>query len=201
MLTTSILGQLQWFQQHGRQVTLHWIPSDVGIPGNEWADEAAKAALRFREIQVQVPPSISQIKNGIQKSTQSTISTKLLDIARAGSASANWYLVATRRAPVKYDRLSRQKMVNLFRLRLGYKCTWQILQDAPIRECIYCQEPAEAPLDHYLLDCEVTRELRELLGDWDEDQYPNPSASLVYALQDKQYERLVQVVTRYPPPR
>ena len=66
-LITSILGQLQWFQQQGRQVTLNWIPSHVGIPGKEWADEAAKAALRFREIQVQVPLSISQVKNGIRQ--------------------------------------------------------------------------------------------------------------------------------------
>lgn len=59
-LITFILGHLQWFQQHGRQVTLNWVPSHMGISGNECANEVIKVVLRFREVQVHVTPSLSE---------------------------------------------------------------------------------------------------------------------------------------------
>lgn len=84
---------MQVFQQYGRQMIFNWTPSHTGILRNECAD----AVLQFREIQVQATPSLSQIKNDVRQVTQAFISYIFLDNASAGSFSAKWYLVATRR--------------------------------------------------------------------------------------------------------
>ncbi|XP_076042218.1 uncharacterized protein LOC143026105 [Oratosquilla oratoria] len=43
-LVTAILGSLQSLTAQGRRVRLHWMPSHVGVRGNESADVAARRA-------------------------------------------------------------------------------------------------------------------------------------------------------------
>ncbi|XP_071528206.1 uncharacterized protein [Panulirus ornatus] len=151
-LVTSILAQLQELQRKGRPVTIHWIPSHEEIEGNETADEAAKAATRFNNIQVHVPVSLQQMKHQLQKAARLWIKKNLLDAYNAGSMSAKWYMVATLLEPPYNDRdMSRNTLVNLHRLRLGYQCSWQ-RTDGVIKDCVYCQEPSTRPLEHYQLD-------------------------------------------------
>ncbi|XP_071512741.1 uncharacterized protein [Panulirus ornatus] len=82
-LVTSILAQLQELQRQGRPVTIHWIPSHVGIEGNETADEAAKTATRLNNIQVHVPVSLQQMKHQLQKAARLWIKKNLLDAYNA----------------------------------------------------------------------------------------------------------------------
>jgi ribonuclease HI len=59
--------------QHTSKITLFWVPSRVGIPGNETADAAAKEALH-EEIQQdeKYPPQdlIKWIKTFIKKNNK-----------------------------------------------------------------------------------------------------------------------------------
>lgn len=80
---------------------------------------------------------------------------------------------------------------------IGLQVYMQLI-DGTIQECNYCQESAEDPLIYYLLDCDVIRELRDALPDWDESLCSNAPPSLVYALQDKLLPSFVQVIQRYP---
>ena len=61
-LVTSILGSLQNLAAQGRRARLHWIPSHVGIQGNEAADEAAKQTASGPTIIRHVLPSLRQMK-------------------------------------------------------------------------------------------------------------------------------------------
>ncbi|XP_071521480.1 uncharacterized protein [Panulirus ornatus] len=103
-LVTSILAQLQELRRQGRPVTIHWIPSHVGIEGNETADEAAKAATCFNNNQVHVPVSLQQMKHQLQKAARLWIKKNLLDAYNAGSTSVMWYMVATSLEPPYNDR-------------------------------------------------------------------------------------------------
>ncbi|KAK4328702.1 hypothetical protein Pmani_000898 [Petrolisthes manimaculis] len=61
-LITTILGILQSIAAQGRQVKLNWIPSHVGVRGNETADAAAKRAAGGPQVTRHVSPSLRQVK-------------------------------------------------------------------------------------------------------------------------------------------
>ncbi|XP_064082000.1 uncharacterized protein LOC135198383 [Macrobrachium nipponense] len=45
---------LHQHSERGRPVTLNWIPSHIGIPGNERADELAKSTKHIDRVQIQI---------------------------------------------------------------------------------------------------------------------------------------------------
>ena len=64
-LVMHIVGEHWHLEKSGKHVELCWIPSNIGITGNEKADAAAKAALSqqitFSKLPVtDLDPSISQ---------------------------------------------------------------------------------------------------------------------------------------------
>lgn len=89
-LITSILTLLQPLHESGRLVVINWVPSYVGIPGNDLADDAAKAATPRRSIQEEIVPSLQQLKQW------AVVRAKTLTVQRHqylmhGSDSATWY--------------------------------------------------------------------------------------------------------------
>lgn len=61
-LYTTILGLLQNLAAQGKWVRLSWIPSHVGIQGNDAADGDANPAVRDPVISRYVRPSLQQTK-------------------------------------------------------------------------------------------------------------------------------------------
>ncbi|KAK7084136.1 hypothetical protein SK128_013964, partial [Halocaridina rubra] len=59
--------------------------------------------------------------------------------------------------------LRRSTEVNVYRLRLGYKCTWQTVENI-IKECTFCQVASPHPLLHYILECDSFSEIRRKTG-------------------------------------
>ncbi|MPC21549.1 hypothetical protein E2C01_014537 [Portunus trituberculatus] len=66
-LTTSILGNIHALQKPGKTVHINWIPSHIGIHGNDLADNAAKSAATFGTITVPIKPSLSGLKKTAQR--------------------------------------------------------------------------------------------------------------------------------------
>jgi ribonuclease HI len=54
-LTRQILEKCHIFYEMGKTVSFCWLPSHVGIKGNEKADSAARAALYFQTAEFKVP--------------------------------------------------------------------------------------------------------------------------------------------------
>ena len=143
-----------------RQVTINWIPSHIGIPGNEKADELAKYTKYIDHVQINIQPTTSQIKSKLAPTIRKIMQEEVQSQVNAGSPSATWYLKATELIPHPVTKHTpRELAVILHRLRLGYKANWRIIEVA-LQPCNYCDDSPEEPLLHYLLECPQTAQLR-----------------------------------------
>lgn len=86
-LTTKVLGHIQELQRQGKTVVFNWIPSHVGIPGNE----ADKTAAAISEAGMGIRPSLAKLKD-IARRRNDTISRDV-DITNPEeeSRSCSWY--------------------------------------------------------------------------------------------------------------
>ena len=90
------------------------------------------------------------------------------------SASAREYLQATKLQPHSVDNHTPRKLaVMIHRLRLGYKCCREIIEQRE-RNYIHCDTPTDQPLRQYLLHCTHTTALRLLATSTLPDQDQNP---------------------------
>ena len=139
---------------------LNWIPSHIGIPGNESADRLANESLRTDTIAIKVQRSLGQVKavaKEYEKKSQIENHQMWTD---KNTRSATWYQQATHMNPhLIVKSTTRNLQMIIHRLRLGYRCTWEIANQEE-RECNYCEQVIEEPFLHYLLECEATDDLR-----------------------------------------
>ncbi|ROT82640.1 pol [Penaeus vannamei] len=153
-LATSTLFKLQQLTQQGKTVRIMWIPSHVGLEGNDRVDSAAKSSLHQTRIQP-IKPSISQIKNRAKITAKQITLIQHQVWVQVGSPSATWYKTVTEYETITIPRsMSRKDAVIIHRLRLGYPCNWEIDERVP-KECNYRQTVVSHPLTHYLLDCQA----------------------------------------------
>ena len=136
------------------RIVFCWLPSHVGIKGNEKADIAAKSALTLNISDLKIPftdfkPSINTfVHNKWQMSWNAAVFNKLHSIKPSlGEWQPNY-------------RIDRIEEVTLARLRIGHTfITHSFLlkgEDWPL--CIPCQEPFS--VKHFLLDCTDFRIIR-----------------------------------------
>ena len=159
-LIHSVRWLLYQHKQNNRTVTINWIPSHIGIDGNEKADELAKSTKFIDRVQYTVQPSIQQVKNLLKGPVQEALTQDIHFWASQGSPSATWYKMMTELTPPPINKHTpRQLAVIIHRLRLGYKANWEIIEGI-IRPCEHCQHDTEHPLRHYLLECPETTVIR-----------------------------------------
>ena len=161
-LLTTIQSSLCSLDRQGRPTIIHWIPSHIGIPGNTLADDAAKAASGRSTITLEVPPTAHQIKCATVRRAR-VMSMADHSSFIASSTSARWYYLVTRYDPPSFPAGAPRKLESILcRLRLGYRCGWQVLGvgRARGRNCQFCGEEPPHPLRHYLLECGTTVPLR-----------------------------------------
>ena len=143
-----------------RQVTINWIPSHIGIIGNDKADELAKTTKYIDNVQIRIQPTTSQIKSMMAPAIIYEMKKDIRNHASGGSPSANWYILATDLKPHNITKNTpRELAVVIHRLRLGYKANWQMIQGVNL-PCKYCEVETNLPLLHYLLECPNTINLR-----------------------------------------
>ncbi|XP_068250342.1 uncharacterized protein [Palaemon carinicauda] len=179
-----------------RQVTLNWIPSHIGILGNEEADQLAKQALQVTTISIILNPSHEQFKSAMNAYSQTQLHSSIRQALFASSKSAKWYINTTNLAPHDLPKNMFRKLAVIYhRLRLGYPCSWEIIHPED-RQCRYCEAVPALPLEHYLCHCPETTNLKQNLG-----QGVPHTAEQVTAHILKNIETLAGFLRSYPPPR
>ena len=132
-------------------LTFHWLPSHVGIEGNERADFKAKQGLGLPEITHPTPPTIGQIRSKIRAvirmKTQNWFSSHPSESAYSRYRIVNPSL-SHPDMPVMDPII--QQWVNRLRVDSDVSC----YQHDTLNTCVYCNFPFSA--GHYLLECPIS---------------------------------------------
>ena len=179
-LTTSILSLAQRMVADGRTVVLNWIPSHVGLKGNDQADTAARVACAHPQVEVNIRPSLTNTRALVRTTTHGRAHQRYQQ-QLASSSSMRWYRTATDFTPINGALCSTRTIeVATHRLRLGYATIAERIPGGGTLTCRHCGATARKPLLHYLLRCPSTASLRlrrpteeEVRGNTEEEKAAN----------------------------
>ena len=151
-----MLDRLDILSSRGVFITLCWIPSHVGIPGNEAADEAARAAIDLEDVQPMYQPhndSRQSIREHIMSKWQNQWDQVDNDLHQALPT-----------LPYKFSaHLPRREERVMARIHIGHtRLTHSYRLDRVGRpQCRTCQ--ADLTIQHMLVECREFDYLRTTL--------------------------------------
>ena len=138
----------------GKEIILCWIPSHIGIDGNEEADRHAKEATLqdIRPMKVPykdyIPEAKAYIKDRWQRTWNGVTDILTIITPTIGKRQAN-------------TSLSRREEIVVYRIRIGHtRLTHSYLmskEDPP--ECVHCN--VQLSITHILLECPSLTTIRE----------------------------------------
>ena len=132
------------------KITFQWIPSHVGIPGNERVDHLAKLAAESGPVN-QIVESVSSLFCRVRQSTHNVWCERWKD----GQTGRLYFEVQQKPNPVRYKGIPRQDQVALSRLRMQHFPTQSFLHRFNLADdptCLLCGQ-AEETIHHLVFDC------------------------------------------------
>ena len=155
-LVNNIKKKLRKVYLKGVRVKFVWVPSHVGIPGNERADALAKEAAEKETVDYSLGLSLKQIRTRIREIQMLELSRKR-QVEQVSSRSIEYYSKIAKEVSYTYGKKgnSRYKELVNARIRLGYRYTWQVMgaNDDNPSHCKVCNESDGHTLYHYIMTC------------------------------------------------
>ena len=135
--------------RRGIQVVFCWVPSHVGIEGNELADKAAKDAIDQARVQLQEIP-VADVKSFIKKKVYEKWTAHWEE--KTLGAKIREFCPTFKRTPVNF-RLGRRDGWKITRLRIGHTrfTHAHLLAGEEGPWCVACDEPVT--VKHILISC------------------------------------------------
>ena len=155
-LTHSITATAKAIHNAGRLICVNWVPSHVGISGNEKADLLAKQAAQRSSVSFSIPTTRQQLREQARQHMERRRQQQQRETARGGSVSARWLAEVVDDNP-QLPRPPENRRCEVVRARIcfGYPYAWQlgIATTERKRRCRLCDEEDGHTLEHYLRDC------------------------------------------------
>ena len=161
----QVLELLHKFSHTGRSVDLVWIPSHVGVSGNEVVDQAAKAALSKSQFDRHIEPETAEVTNFVNNFLIIKWQ-KQWDESQTGIIYRHLEPEVSNTS-VKFWTQSRRKETCITRLRFG-KCKLlhylHAIKCHPDGLCRACRNTPET-IYHYIFECKSQVALQQRLQD------------------------------------
>lgn len=155
----QILHILAVLAQRNQEVTFNWVPSHMGIKGNEMADQLAKEATQKPNIDLSLPQTIGNSLKHMRHTIQDELDERL---ESATDSKSNFYIELTGKHEIHYNLLTKKQQVWAAKFRLGALPLNTIFK--PKTHCKDCSVPET--YEHFFLHCpnfNIARE--ELISD------------------------------------
>ncbi|XP_066960691.1 uncharacterized protein [Macrobrachium rosenbergii] len=158
IIVRRAIALLSQIRRAGRMVTFIWVPSHIGIIGNERADELAKEGARKERVDYKLAPSLSMLKDSAGMETTQGYNERIERLKETHS-SVRKYLKIIEGKPPDYKLCgleSRREQTTYSRLRMQSRYLWEVLPAVSPSEtcCKLCGELWKHTLSHYLVECE-----------------------------------------------
>jgi ribonuclease HI len=190
-LTKTIHKLISIHKENDNNITFNYIPSHIGLVGNEQADIAAKQSLCNPNIDFILSPGSSALKSKFkrylhQKNTIGNNPDSITD-------SVIHYSIAAENIQSMNFKCRKQEVM-AYRLLLGYKTYNQLIHIRTL--CDNCINITDNPLVHYVCECNITSPY------FNSSRIPtleNAAASINNIFSNKNH--LLKVISKFPPPR
>ena len=191
---SSIHNELDILDSSQITGTIMWVPSHIGISGNEAVDTLANVALISEAEGISIRPTKSMVKQLIKRHVKDKWH-------RGMSYSHRTYgILNPNKCPMKIPNCHRHIQNKIIRLRVnGYnKCPWQCE-----KICSLCQTDIFTTA-HYLIECPVTmnnnNKVLQLLEPGDFSLPVEDQAAIILRKSDnKEYNSLIELINKHPP--
>jgi len=162
-LLQDIINILLEINQAMGSVTFAWIPSHVGVRGNETVDMEAKMALTKPAVESDIKLELQETKNIINN----RVNNQWQEYWNNSATGQHYKQIQPHvDNTIKFTNKSRRKETTITRLRLG-KCFlnkyMHRIKLHPDGLCATCG--IQESIEHFLLKCQGTKELTDTLKD------------------------------------